>query len=179
MISKTWPPGHDIASVIEVVEQRTMMFLRDELGLVVESVERCLRHKESLVLRAMTAIVGVGSQAGFYIAYTYDDSLIRAMARRHTVGLPIAPEEEELYARETASDVVNIIVGNCTTDFAQRGELISLSPPVLLTGARTIHGSRDTTIASLTLCFSEGTLDVAFVGPRLRFDDQLNYQDGV
>ncbi|MDP3736921.1 MAG: chemotaxis protein CheX [Hyphomonadaceae bacterium] len=172
------PLDHEITAVLQVVEQRTISFFRDELGLVSNGIDRRLLHEERVVLRAMTAIVAVGSRAGLYIAYSYDESLIRAMARRYTEGLSISPDEEELYVRETASDVVNVIVGNCTADLARRGETVTLSPPVLMVGARTIQGRTETTIAALTLRFPEGALDVAFVGPRLLFDEQLNYKGG-
>jgi len=76
-----------------------------------DRIDRCLHHEECVVLRSMTAIVGVGSRAGLYVAFSYDDSLIRAMTRRYTAELSIAPEEEDLYVRETASDVVNVIIG--------------------------------------------------------------------
>jgi CheY-specific phosphatase CheX len=169
----------EIAAVIDVVEERTIAFLRDELGLIAVRSDRHLHLTERVALRSVTAIVGVGSRTGLYIAYSYDDSLIRAMAKNYTAGLSISPEEEELYVRETASDIVNVIVGNSTADLAERGELITLSPPVLMVGARTIQGRRETTIARLTLCFEEGALDVAFVGPRRLFDDHLNLQEGV
>jgi CheY-specific phosphatase CheX len=81
--------------------------------------------------------------------------------------------------RETASDVVNVIVGNCTAELARRGEVVTLSPPVLALGARTIQGRRKTAIATLTLKYPQGSLDVAFVGPKLSFDDHLNYLEEV
>lgn len=170
---------HEITAVVKVVEQRTIAFLRDELSLTVAHVERRLHREETVLLRAMTAIVGVGSRTGLYIAYSYDDSLIRAMTKRYVVGLSIGPDEENLYMRETASDVVNVIVGNCTADLARRGEIVTLSPPVLALGARTIQGRPQAAIAVLTLEFPEGVLDVAFVGPKLLFDDQLNYMGGA
>jgi hypothetical protein len=72
--------------------------------------------------------------------------------------------------------VVNVIVGNCTAEFVRRGDLITLSPPVLMLGAQTIQGRPKTAIKALTLHFPEGALDVAFVGPRRLFDDHLNYK---
>jgi CheY-specific phosphatase CheX len=170
---------HEIATVMEVVEHRTVEFLRDELGLEVDGIERRQRCEGPVVLRSMTAIVGVGSRAGLYIAYSYDNSLIRAMTKRYTAELSIAPEEEELYVQDTASEIVNIIVGNSTADLARRGELITLSPPVLVVGACTIQGPRQTTIAALTLRYPEGALDVAFVGPQLLFDNHLKFQGDV
>lgn len=168
---------HEIAAVVGVVERRTIDFMRDELGLEAGTISRRLHHEESVKLREMTAIVGVGSRTGLYIAYSYDASLIRAMTKRYTAELTVSPEEEGLYMRETASEVVNVIVGNCTADLARKGGLVTLSPPVLALGARTIQGRPKTAIATLTLKYPEGWLDVAFVGPKLLFDDHLNYTD--
>jgi CheY-specific phosphatase CheX len=165
----------EIGTVIEVIEKRSIAFLKSELGMAPVKVERSIRSDDHASLRAVTAIVAVGSKAGVYIAYSYDNALIRAITKRYTAGLSIGPGEEELYARETASDIVNVIVGNSTADLAQRGELISLSPPVLTVGAHTIQGRRETTIAVLTLRFPEGVLDIAFVGPSTLFDERLNY----
>jgi CheY-specific phosphatase CheX len=167
---------HEIAVVMQVVEQRTLAFMRDELGLAPVGVDRTTHREKSIVLRPITAIVGVGSRAGLYIAYSYDVSLIRAMTRRYTAGLGVTDDAEEIWIRETASDVVNVIVGNSTADLARRGELITLSPPVLIVGARTIQGREESTIAALAIEFVDGALDVAFVGPRVLFDDHLNLQ---
>jgi CheY-specific phosphatase CheX len=167
---------HDIGMVMRVVEHRTMAFLRDEMSL--EPVEIAHhRHDEKYVeLRTITAIVAVGSGAGLYIAFSYDLPLIRAMTKLYTVGLSVPADQEELYIHETASDVVNVIVGNCTADLAKRGELISLSPPVLMVGARTIQSRDGSTVAALTARFEKGLLDIAFVGPKILFDDHLNYR---
>jgi CheY-specific phosphatase CheX len=169
---------HEIAAVVKVVERRTIDFLRDELKLAVKDIGRYLHNEQSVKLRDVTAIVGVGSRTGLYIAYSYDASLLHAMMVRYTAELTIAPEEEALYMRETASEVVNVIVGNCTADLASQGGLVTLSPPVLALGARTIQGRPKTAIAALTLTYPEGALDVVFVGPKLLFDDHLNYMEG-
>ena len=169
----------EITAVVKVVEQRTIAFLKEQLDLSIEKISRRLLHDETVVLRQMTAIVGVGSRTGLYIAYSYDESLIRAMTARYTAELSIPPGEEDLYMRETASDVVNVIVGNCTAELARQGEIITLSPPVLALGARTIQGRPNTAIATLTLKYPQGSVDVVFVGPKLLFDDHLNYMEGA
>jgi len=165
---------HEITAVVKVVEQRTLAFIEDQLDLKVESISRRLHREEAIILREMTAIVGVGSRMGLYIAYSYDETLLRAMTLRYVADLSISPSELDLYMRETASDVVNVIVGNCTSELARRGEVVTLSPPVLALGARTIQGRPRTAIATLTLKYLYGSLDVAFVGPKLLFDDHLN-----
>lgn len=167
---------HDLAGVLRVVEQRTIAFLRDELKFIPDKIERCLRRDLSISLHATTAMVGVGSLDGLYIAFSYDDLLIRAVTRRFAAELTISDDEQVMYQQETASEIVNIIVGNCTAALAGRGQAISLSPPILIGGARTIMGRPKTAIASATLHFSEGSLELIFVGPRALFDDQLNYK---
>jgi len=172
------PLDHEIGLVMRVVEQRTLAFFRDELGLEPTALERRTYDEKCVVLRAITAIVAVGSRAGIYIAYSYDLSLIRAMTKLYTAGLSVADDEEELYIRETASDIVNVIVGNSTAELASRGELITLSPPVLMVGAKTIQSRDGSTVAAITARFPDGALDMAFVGPKILFDDHLNYKGG-
>jgi len=169
---------HEIGLVMRVVEQRTLAFFRDELGLVPTAIDRRTYDEKCVMLRAITAIVAVGSRSGLYIAYTYDLSLIRAMTKLYTVGLTIAEDEEELYIHETASDIVNVIVGNSTAELASRGELITLSPPALMVGAKTIQSRDGSTVAAITARFPAGALDVAFVGPKILFDEYLNYKGG-
>jgi CheY-specific phosphatase CheX len=175
-IAHAQPLDHEIGLVVKVVEPRTLAFLRDELGFEPVRLERHIHDEKSVVLRAITAIVAVGSRAGLYIGFSYDVSLIRAMTKAYTASLQYQPDEEELYVRETASDIVNVIVGNSTADLASRGELITLSPPVLMVGARTIHSRDGCTVAALTANFAQGALDIAFVGPKILFDQNLNYQ---
>ena len=169
----------EIAAVVEVVVKRTVSFMGEELGVAPTGVKRHAGRPGSLELRDVTAIVGVGSRSGLYVAFSYDDGLIRAMMRRYTADLRVAPDEEELYVQETASDIVNVIVGNCTAELSKRREPISLSPPVLMVGARTISGRSGTTVATLTLEFQDGLLDLAFVGPKVMFDDHLNFLGGA
>lgn len=166
---------HDIAPVLKTVERRAIAFFHDQLDLVAEKIGHSIHREDQFTLREMTAIVGVGSSQGLYIAFSYDLPLVKAMTRKYTAELTIAPEEEDLYMRETALDVVNVIIGNCTADLARQREVIALSPPVLALGARTMQGRPKSAVAVMALTFPEGALDIAFVGPKLLFDEHLNY----
>jgi hypothetical protein len=167
MISDAGRFGREITTVMEIVEQHTISFLREQLNLVAGRIEHRMFQDERVVLRAVTAVIGISinSQEGIFIVYSFDDLLIRTMAKRYTAELSIAAEEEELYIRETASDVVNVIVGNSTADLARQGELITLWPPILMVEGHTIYGRPKSETAALTLHFPEGSLDVTSVGP--------------
>ena len=165
----------DLAPIFKTVERRTIAFFHDHLELLAEKIDRRIQNQDQVKLREITAIVGVGSSQGLYIAFSYDQGLVKTMTRKYTAELTIPEGEEELYMHETALDVVNVIIGNCTADLASRREVIALSPPVLALGARTMQGRPKTAVAVLSLTFPEGALDIAFVGPKLLFDEHLNF----
>lgn len=163
------------SAVIEVVTSRVISFMNSELSLDHPEISRAVGQNFQAELRDVTAIVGVGSMSGLYIACSYDDALIREIMERYTSDIEIEPDEVELYVEETASDIVNVIVGNCTAEFAQRGETVLLTPPTLITGAKTIRGRPETTVFSVNLRYPAGTLSLVFVGPKLMFDETLEF----
>jgi CheY-specific phosphatase CheX len=166
----------ELIAVMEIVEQRTVSFMREHLTMVTGGTDHRLHHAEGFTLRAMTAIISVGSETGFYIAFSYDEKLIQAVFRRYTAELSIAPEQEGFYVKETAADIINVIIGNCTADLAKQGNLIKLSPPIVMVGGGKIYGRQDATVAALTLPFDEGALDLAFVGPKQLLGLHLDFK---
>lgn len=167
---------NELIAVMEIVERRTGAFMRDHLTMMTGGINHRLHQTEGFTLRAMTTIVSVGSETGFYIAFSYDEPLIQSVFRRYTAELTIAPEEEGFYVKETAADIINVIIGNCTADLAQQGNLIKLSPPIVMVGGGKIHGRKDATVAALTLPFDEGALDLAFVGPKRLLGLHLDFK---
>lgn len=161
--------------VAKVLERVTQSFLATELGMPVRHVRRHLRHVRQVGLRDVTALVSVGPSLDLYVAYSYERPLIDRITRRYTAELEVPDDEWELYVRETALDVVNVIVGNSTAELAAAGELLTLSPPILMLGARTICGGPRSVFVVLELELDGGTLSIALVGPRHLFDDHLNY----
>jgi len=161
------------------VERRTVAFMHDHLTMKTGGTNHRLHHAEGFPLRAMTAIVSVGSETGFYIAFSYDEPLIQAVFGRYTAELSITPEQEAFYVKETAADIINIIIGNCTADLASKGNLIKLSPPIVMVGGGKIYGRQDATVAALTLPFEEGSLDLAFVGPKRLLGLHLDFKGNL
>ncbi len=124
----------ELIGVMAIVERRTVAFMHDHLTMSTGATDHRLHHAEGFSLRAMTAIVSVGSETGFYIAFSYDEPLIQAVFRRYTAELSITPEQEPFYVKETAADIINVIIGNCTADLANEGNLLKLSPPLVMMG---------------------------------------------
>ncbi len=164
-----------VAEVMDIIERRTISFAADELGLSAQRGRRRLRDIKQLELRDLTALVAVGPRVDLYIAYSFAAPLIAEIAERFTADLDLAAGEMPQFIQESASEMVNIIVGNSTAELAERGKPLHLSPPVLLVGAKQIHRHSDAVFATVTLAFDQGELDIAFIGPQRLFDINLNY----
>jgi len=131
---------------------------------------------ETVMLHDITAVAGFGVPVGLLIAFSFDQTLLGDILDKATASLPVPEEERELYLRETAAEVVNTVLGLCTADFQLKETAVSLSPPVVMEGARSIQRRGDAVFASMDIHTDKGAVSVNLFGPRHLFDDRLNYR---
>jgi CheY-specific phosphatase CheX len=156
------------------VKKRTIAYLADEISLPVTTNKMVIGNLDVLELRDITTIVGTGGPVSLLIAYCFDRGLLEHLCRTLTLHLNIAPHEYELFLRETAAEMVNIVLGHATADLAEEGNDVTLSPPVVLEGGRRIHRPKKAMFATLELSTIYGILDIYFIGPPELFDQRLN-----
>ncbi len=161
-------------SAMAAVHKRTGAYLRDEIGLNVSTNKMVLGNLDVLELRDITTIVGTGGPVNLLIAFCFERGLLEHLYQVATAHLDIAPHEQAIFLRETASETVNFILGHATADFARDGSDVTLSPPVVLEGGRRIHRPNKAMFAALELSTNYGILDVYFIGPPELFDQKLN-----
>jgi CheY-specific phosphatase CheX len=169
---------HSVRTVMDAVFARTRAFLQDETGVALIRTTSRWGELEAVALHDVTAIAGVGGGLNLLIAFSFSTGLLERLFMRVTDGLDIPADEHDIYVRDTASEVVNIILGRCTADLADSDRAISLSPPVLIEEAKSIRRVRNALFASLCLETEHGAVDINFVGPRELFDPALNYTGG-
>jgi CheY-specific phosphatase CheX len=80
-----------------------------------------------------------------------------------------------LYLEEAAMEILNTIVGNATADLAEKGAVISLSPPIIVSEARSVLRQRKARFYSVNLLTDSGELQIHCIGPKELFDNKLNY----
>lgn len=131
---------------------------------------------QSVELHDITAVAGLGVPVGLLIAFSFDEGLLADILDKTTAGNPVPEEERGLYMRETAAEVVNTVLGHCTADFGLVESVVSLSPPVVMEGARSITRRGDAVFAALSIHTDRGSVSVNLFGPRHLFDDSLNYR---
>jgi CheY-specific phosphatase CheX len=132
--------------------------------------------QEFVKLHDITAVAGFGLPVGLLIAFSFDQTLLGDILDKATGTLPVPDDERELYLRETAAEVVNTVLGLCTADFDLKDTAVSLSPPVVMEGARDIQRRGDAVFASMEILTDKGAVSVNLFGPRHLFDDSLNYR---
>jgi hypothetical protein len=165
-----------IPRVMASILDQTREILSAEAVIAVEGAENFDLNVKKLHLHNLTVIAGLGGPISLLIAFSFEESLVDALFTRIAADIEIPPGEEDLYRRETAAEIVNTILGLCTSDFQSIEESIALSPPVVVEDARCIHRPKNAVFASMRIRTERGILSVSFVGPREMFDDHLNYQ---
>lgn len=165
----------DMLKVMTIITRYAKAFLEEEIGLrVINRAYHC-DDIQKIELKSMTSLVAVGGDINMFIAFSFETPLITAIARRFTEGLEISEHENDLYIRETASEVINTIIGNSTADLTVGNNRIGLSPPVVVSGARSVFRAKNAKFSSVSISSKYGDLDINFVGPKELFDESLNY----
>jgi CheY-specific phosphatase CheX len=165
----------DIGRVMTVVTRYANSFLEGEIGIAI--IDRKYRFEEvqQLELKSMTSLVSVGGDINMLIAFSFDSQLIEFISKSLTSDIFVDDDERDLYMRETASEVINMIIGNSTADLATGTDMITLSPPVVIAGAKSVFRARGAKFFSVNMFSAQGNLDIDFVGPQELFDEKLNY----
>ena len=166
----------DIEHVMNAVTDRAKSYLLDEVEIQVSDISYLLHDVHTLELKYLTSLMSIGGNYNIYMAFSFDESLIRHITEVYTSDIEVEEDEAEIYLEETAGDVINIILGNATADLASGGTIIQLSPPVVITEAKSIARSRGAKFYTANMDSSYGRLSVFIIGPTELFDTNLTYK---
>jgi CheY-specific phosphatase CheX len=164
---------HSLDRMRDRVIDHAVAYFRDEIGLTAGAAILCPGGAERLRFRCVTAVVGVGERLNLLAAFSFDRSLADSLFEAATAGLGIAADEERLMLREATAEATNIILGHSTADFAEDGELITLSVPIVMTGTKDLRLPDGVALRGAILPTGCGALDISLVWPRDRLDESL------
>lgn len=163
-----------VSVMMAAILERTRAVLASETGLTVTGSEPVRGDVDRLQLKDITAIVGLGGPISLLVAFSFQRNLLEVMYQRFTADIEVPPEEGDLYRRETAAEIVNTILGLCTTDAQVKDQAILLSPPIIVDDARGISRPKNAVFASMCIGTEQGCVDVSVITPREVFDQDLN-----
>jgi CheY-specific phosphatase CheX len=156
---------------------RAENYLAEHAGIDVLGARVATDDVDHLRLRHLTAVIGIGGSIGMLIAFSFSQPLADMLYERLTADFDIPAEQESDYREAAVSEAANIIIGHCTADFAADGEVVSLSPPVVLEDTKSIFRMKDARFGSVMMETPHGPLDIHMIGPRNMFDAELNYEE--
>jgi CheY-specific phosphatase CheX len=165
----------DFRRLMEAMTRRTEAFLAEELDIPAQARDKDIDQAHKIELKHLTSIMGVEGHFGVYLAFSFEEKLIRQALDAFADDVEIEEDERDLYLEEAATEILNTIVGNATADFNQTGPAIRLSPPIVVTEARKVLRHKGAQFFSTRLQTAYGVLDIHCIGPKELFDEQLNY----
>lgn len=160
---------------IEAVATQTGMFILEETGIEVLSIDYQLDNVRRLELSHLTSIMSVEGHLKFLFAFSFDKSLVCESAKVYTAELNLGDETHLDYIQEMAADIINIVLGNVLVNFEIAGKAIELTPPVVITDEKTIYRKKSAKFLTAQITTLFGCMQICCVGPKDLFDDNLNY----
>jgi CheY-specific phosphatase CheX len=168
-----------LSELTRIVSSGTQHYLLAAHGIVCGEAIEASAGTSLAPVKGITAIVGMGGAVSMLVAVSFEQTLLIRLFTRETEGLDIPEAERCVYVRETAAEIVNVILGNCiaaleeTVNGAARSARIAMSPPVVIADVDTIHRPQDAAYTNVTLKTDFGRCAISIVGPRELFDEQI------
>lgn len=125
----------DIKKFLDAVAKRTISILRDEIKINSSKADYACYEKSHFDLIGLTSIISIEDYNKITVVFNYDASLIQEIFIRYTKSIKIPEGETQLYIDETASDLINVIIGNVLSQFGQFDYAFNISTPLVLSGS--------------------------------------------
>ncbi|MFW2490119.1 chemotaxis protein CheX [Clostridium chromiireducens] len=122
----------DINEFLLAVVRRTISVLDQVTKISVIQMDFEFLERDNTSLTGLTSIICIEDCRKLVVGFNYDNSLIKEIFRRYTKSMDIKEEETELYIKETASDLINITVGNVLSEFGKRDIAVKISIPLII-----------------------------------------------
>lgn len=161
----------DVGLLLEAVAERTMDFFREDLRLEARRDDRGMENMREIQLRHLTSLLVLEGGSKLYVAFSFEKSLIEHAFKMYSDDIEVAEDEREGYVEETAGDMINIIVGNAAARLPAGGAAVVISPPIVISGAKSIFRHKDARFYSASLETDYGKMDVYCIGPKELFVD--------
>lgn len=163
----------DVAFLMKVIVERAVAFFRDDLRMNASLIVHGQESQLKLQMRHLTSLLAVDGGTGLYLAFSFEKPLIERAFEVYVEDIEVAEEEREKYIEETAGDIINIIVGNAAGSLSPQNPPVVLSPPVVISEAKSIFRHKEAQFYTTCLDTDYGKMDICCIGPKKLFDEQF------
>ncbi len=133
----------NFAKFMVSIANRTATFLKNEIQMDVRGVQKEFKKVPDVKLRDFTVLISlIIPTNSMSVAFSFDQSLINKICEIYCDELEIDPQELDEYVKETADDMINIIVGNSIPAADCKTGAIHITPPMIISNARNISAKK-------------------------------------
>ena len=156
--------------------KRTRRYFEDEFIIGAVEPGQITGTLDMLDFHEMTAAVNIGGPISLLVAFSFEQGLLDALYRHMTADFIVPVDEEAQYREAVAAEIVNIVVGNCTTDLQQQNQGVSMSTPEILDKEKLIQRMKGAVFSCQNLNSEFGRVGINLVGQKEVFDDENHYE---
>jgi CheY-specific phosphatase CheX len=165
-----------VARVMDSAIAQIRAYLEAELGLHTQVQPAQNGIIDALKLREMTSIIGVNGAIELFVAFSFAESLVEVLYQQMTEGMEIAPDEVEELKKAAVAEIMNIVIGHCTTDLQDMSpDIINITPPNVLSLVKIVPRLKNAEFYQRSVETDFGPLDVFLIGPKELFSQSLDY----
>lgn len=167
-------PSDTLEFVMRSVVAKTRHYFENEHRVAMNETRSEVGDLTSMTLLDLTAMISLGGTINLHVAFCFQQSLVSAVCDWMTAGFGEHPEALANYREAAVGEVVNTILGHCTTDLQHLDrEGISMTPPVIIERVDAMHGMRTPMFYTQSLNTALGCLNISLVGSRNIFTTTL------
>ncbi|NRB37253.1 MAG: chemotaxis protein CheX [Pseudomonadales bacterium] len=167
----------ELHKMLESAGNRTDMYLVTETQIQTDKITYQFKNVNQIELYELTSIIAVGGNFSVLFAFSFERSVAEQIMLDFTADFPIGDMDKEDCIKETVAELINIVLGNVLTDFSDQKEIISLTPPIVISDAKNIYRDKSAVFLSAYLHSNFGSMQIHCIAPEEMFDQQLNYKN--
>ena len=149
--------------IIEIITGNCVEYFEQEFKMEVISKKIYMKDVRNIQLDYLTSIISVKGHINSLFAFSYEEMLINKLFEFFTEGVDIDEGEEDLYLEESASEIMNIVVGNATKYMEKRDSLLTLTTPIVFKEAKNIINKKDTQYYNSVIATPFGNMNLFLI----------------
>jgi CheY-specific phosphatase CheX len=122
----------DAKKILDVIVTGADDFLKSEIGVLVNSHSQHDEVVGRFYLKPLTALMSISGEFKLNITFSFDTDLIEQIFKVYCSEIDIGEDEKLQYIDETASDMINIVIGNSTGLLSAGGTIVDISVPYVI-----------------------------------------------
>lgn len=123
---------NDIKHIVEVITKVAEQYLLDEIGIHTTEHDTHVCHRKTLELKPFAVMMKISGCFDLNIVFSFDERLIDKVYQVYCRELDLNDDERLEHIDETASDMINIVIGNSTHLLAENGTTVIISVPIII-----------------------------------------------